>query len=157
MPNLREVIEEWRGRLDSAVAANKKLRDEMTAIIARPEVAAMTTARATRAIIETKRIDGRPAHRLAGSPEGAWKIARSEIDAMLDRVQAETGAKRSEILCAADIDSARASRCRHGTQPLLDQWVLRLSDFSGIPAAELRQVACIEPAIYPHLRARRVP
>jgi hypothetical protein len=117
----------------------------------------MTTApsRATRAIIETKRIDGKPAHRLEGSAEGAWNISRSEIDAMLDRVQAETGAKLYDILIAVGIDSSSITRSRAGKIGLPDRWLLGLSDFSGIPVAELRLVACVEPAVYPDLRARR--
>lgn len=112
---------------------------------------------ATRAIIETKRIDGKPAHRLEGTPPGVWIVSKSEIDAMLDRVQTETGAKRSEILYDVGIDSSSASRCRAGKLQFQELWVLVLSDYSGIPVSELRQVACMEPATYPHHKARRVP
>jgi hypothetical protein len=117
----------------------------------------MTTApsHATRAIIETKRIDGKPAHRVEGNPPDCWTVADSEIDAMLDRVKLQTGARLGDILCAVGIDSASISRCRAGKIGLPDRWLLGLSDFSGIPVAELRQVACVEPAVYPDLRARR--
>lgn len=109
----------------------------------------------TAAIVETKRIDGKPAHRLVGWPEGTWHVSASEIDAMLDRVKQELGVKRITVLEAIGADSASISRCRAGKLKVQERWVLGLSDFSGIPVAELRQVACMEPATYPHLRARR--
>jgi hypothetical protein len=117
----------------------------------------MTTApsHATRAIIETKRIDGKPAHRLEGSAEGAWIVAKSEIDAILSRVQAETGAKRGEILDATNIQQACVSRCRHGKYGVPDHWLQRLAEYSGVPVAELRRVACMEPVVQPHFKARR--
>lgn len=107
------------------------------------------------AIIEAKRIDGRPAHRLEGSPEGAWIVAKTEIDAMLSRVEEQLGISRNMIYAATGMSAEAVTRCRQGQRPLADQWILRLSDLSGIPISELRQVACIEPATLPHHRARR--
>lgn len=110
-----------------------------------------------KAIIETKRINGKPAHRLAGSPEGAWLVEESEIDAMLNRVQRELNIRAMAIYEATGIPNESVSRCRRGRMPISDKWILRLSDFSGIPVAELRQVACIEPTVHPHGNARKAP
>lgn len=105
-------------------------------------------------ILEAKLIDGKPAHRLEGSPEGAWLIADTPIDAMLRRVAAQLKCSYTAIYEATGLRAESVSRCRSGKQPLADGWTLRLSDYSGIPVAELRQVACIEPEVYPHPKAR---
>lgn len=106
-------------------------------------------------IIETKRIDGKPAHRVEGSPQGAWIVANTEIDAMLSRVQQELGVSRTTVLHAIGADPATISKCRAHETPVYERWILRLSDLSGIPVAELRQVACMEPVTQPHPKARR--
>lgn len=105
-------------------------------------------------ILEAKLIDGKPAHRLEGALLGIWVIANTPIDAILRRVAAQLGNTIGEIRDAAGIPGASASRCRKGQMPIVDGWLLRLSDYSGIPVSELRQVACIEPSTRPHPNAR---
>lgn len=107
------------------------------------------------AIAEVTLIDGQPAHRLEGTPEGAWRLSKSRIDAMFDRVRFELGVTKQVIHDATGIDPASVTRSRQGVYGLPDHWVIRLSEFSGIPVAELRQVACMEPSVQPHHRARR--
>lgn len=107
-------------------------------------------------VIEAKRIDGKPAHRVQGMPQGAWLIAKSPIDAMLCRVEAQCGCTRTEICESLGIHAASITRCRQGVEPLRDEWILRMHDFSGIPVAELRQVACVAPVTRPYVKARRV-
>lgn len=119
----------------------------------KPRVAAYNPAGP---IIEAKRIDGKPAHRVEGSPLGAWIVANTEIDAMLNRVIAQLNCSRTAIYDATGMHAGSVTRCRQGAYILEDQWVLRLGDFSGIPVAELRQVACMEPVTQPHPKARRV-
>lgn len=131
--------------------------------MAHPEDANMSTCPRcngtilTSVIIEAKIIDGKPAHRVEGAPPGCWTFADTAIDAMLNRVMLQLNCSRTAIYDATSITGESVSRCRHGTQPLLDRWILNLSDYSGIPVAELRQVACIEPVVYPHPKARRPP
>lgn len=98
-------------------------------------------------IIESKRIDGKPACRLEGQPAGAWLVANSDIDAMLDHIKRALGVGVMEILRAIGLDASAVTRCRQGKQPLADQWVLRLSDYSGIPVSDLRRVACVSPSV----------
>lgn len=106
-------------------------------------------------ITEIKRIDGKPAVRFEHTPAGAWKVARSEIDAILEHVHREIPKlQRGVLLAAVNIHNASVSRCRHGSEPIQDSWLLRLQDFSGIPVSELRYVACMEPAPA-HEHARR--
>lgn len=107
------------------------------------------------AVVEAKLIDGKPAHRVEGAPAGAWQMSNTPIDAMLRHVQAQTDCSFTAIYEATGMNCASVTRCRQGLQPLSDQWTLRLHDFSGIPVAELRQVACIRPVTDPHLKARR--
>ena len=107
------------------------------------------------AIAEARRIDGQPAHRLIGSPAGAWITAKSPIDAILDRVQGQLGVNRSTVMCAVGMHHGSLSRCRHGELPMPDEWLLRLHLLSAIPVAELLKVGCIEHEIWPHIRARR--
>lgn len=106
------------------------------------------------AITEAKRIDGKPAHRLEGSPAGAWVVEDTEIDAILNRVRKELGVTRTAIYNATGLHAESVSRCRKGQYRIVEEWILRLSDYSGIPVSELRQVACIEPRIHPHAKAR---
>jgi hypothetical protein len=107
------------------------------------------------AIIEAKLINGKPARRMEGSPEGAWLISETPIDAILDHVTHELGIRRMELYVAINVEPASISRCRAGTSPIQDQWLLRLQLFSGIPVAELLRVACIEHSTFPHRFARR--
>ncbi len=105
-------------------------------------------------VIETKRIDGKPALRFEGSAAGAWRVAKSEIDAMLDHVKRELRVRRQMIYDAIGASDSSISRCRTGEMPVQEQWILRLSDYSGIPVDELRRVACIESPVRPHRNAR---
>jgi hypothetical protein len=126
----------------------------LASTIPQSRLAGRRAALRTAPIIETKRIDGKPAHRVEGSPEGAWRIAESDIDAILDRVMLELGVSITYLLAAIDVDSASISRCRHGTLPLQDKWLTRLHLLSGIPVAELIRVACYEHPVFPHAKAR---
>lgn len=107
-------------------------------------------------ITEIKLIDGKPAIRFENTPQGAWVVAESEIDAILAHIQREIpNLTRGAMLVAIGVDTASISRCRNGRMPVLESWLLRMQEFSGIPVAELRRVACIEPTIQAHEWARR--
>lgn len=107
------------------------------------------------AIIDVKRIDGKPALRYDGTPVGAWIVAATDIDAMLNHVKHELQIPQMVLYAEVELDPASVSRCRAGHLPIQEHWILRLSDYSGIPPAELRRVACIEPVTRPHANARR--
>lgn len=108
-------------------------------------------------IAEVKRIDGKPAVRFARDPVGVWKVFKSEIDAMLSHVQRELhGITRTELLYGGiGVGWEEITYCRQGRYQVLEKWILRLQDYSGIPASELRAVACIESEIVPHFKARK--
>jgi hypothetical protein len=105
-------------------------------------------------IIEAKRIDGKPAYRVEGTPEGAWRVAASDIDAIINHVTRELGIKSGALLLAIGIDPSSISRCRKGGMPIQETWLLRLHQFSGVPVAEMLRVACVEQSVWPHRNAR---
>jgi hypothetical protein len=107
-------------------------------------------------VAEVKRIDGKPAVRLAHMLAGTWLTAKTEIDAIIQHVLRELpGLTRTELYEAVDIPWASVTLVRQGVQPIQDGWLLRLQDYSGIPIEELRMVGCIGPSVPPHNKARR--
>lgn len=108
-----------------------------------------------KAIIESKLIDGKPAHRFEDSPEGAWHVADSSIDAIIDHVMSDLGVKRIEVYNAMGATYPSISRCRTGDLAIQDKWILRLHQFTNIPVAELLRVACVQRTVSPHSNARR--
>ncbi|MDQ1924577.1 hypothetical protein [Massilia pseudoviolaceinigra] len=107
------------------------------------------------AVVECKQIDGKPAYRLEGWPAGTWQTSRSPFDAMIDLIGRTLNVQRTTIYTAIGVDASSATRCRQGHREIQDGWLLRMSDYSGIPVSELRRVAGIGPTIQPHPKARK--
>ncbi len=102
--------------------------------------------------------DGRVLVRLVGAVRGVWLTYDSGIDSLLAHIARELcisgrGAK-TVVIASLCIDHAAISRCRHGPQQIQEHWLLRAHEFTGIPIAELRQVAGIGAGIPPHKNAR---
>jgi len=87
-------------------------------------------------------------------PLDAKKVCASPMDAVLEVVMKELNIdKMVTLLTAMGIDHASVSRCRHRTQPIQHQWLLRLAIYSGIPYKDLCYVADEEVQYWPHPNA----
>jgi len=85
---------------------------------------------------------------------GTWLWTSGPVDSMLAHVRRELGVGNLEILKAINVASSSVSRARSGHYDIQIEWLVKLSDLSGIPFDELRWVAGLGHMAEPHERAR---
>lgn len=109
-------------------------------------------------VAEVRIVDGRPQHRLAGAPHGAWTEYESAVDALVGHVVREmrmpTYGAKGAVLGAVGIPASNASRARAGLIDIPIDWVFRLHDYTGIPVEELRWIAGLPQERNRHKNAR---
>jgi hypothetical protein len=103
-------------------------------------------------------VDGQVLVRLVGTPRGTWLTYRSPIDSLVAHLSRELmlhgQGSKTVIIASLCIDHAAISRCRSGQQPVREAWLLRMHEYSGIPVAELRQVAGLGAGVERHKLSR---
>ena len=85
---------------------------------------------------------------------GVWLWQPTSIDSILAHVERELGVGRMEVYGLARMSEVSVSRVRLGKQPLQYEWLVRLSDLSGIPVDELVWVGNLRPTVRPHPHSR---
>jgi hypothetical protein len=107
-------------------------------------------------------VENKIQYRMPTFPIGVWTMPMAPIDAALDHILREfglpcTARNRSKTFGELGFPSASICRIRKPSPvfTLPESWLLRMQDYSGIPATELRKVACLDFEIAPHPKARR--
>lgn len=109
-----------------------------------------------RKVLESKMVGVEVQLRFEGDVEDAWVMFPSRVDALLDHLQRELAiTKRGYLVLMLHITPSSISRCRSGYLEVSAEWLVKMSDYAGIPIEELRLVACLGPVIPPHQHARK--
>ncbi len=81
--------------------------------------------------------------------DGTFRFYSSSSDAVFSYVEEQLGipkkhGRRKQTLDVLGMDYSHISRARNDDKPVKSIWLLKLHEWSGIPAAELRMAANME-------------
>lgn len=123
-------------------------------------MAAVPTVRHNQVEAVKALVDGQVLVRLTTTPRGTWMTYQSAIDSLIAHIKRElllhARGSSGVVVDSLMIDHAAVSRCRTGVQKIPESWLLRMHEYSGIPVAELRQVAGLGAGVERHKLSRPV-
>jgi len=87
-------------------------------------------------------------YRDASMKPGEWKPLPSAIDRLINHLMIVTGHVKSEtLLKELEIHAGSVSRVRNGKENLPLEWLVRMSDYSGLSLKDLYDIGGIKPTM----------
>jgi hypothetical protein len=80
--------------------------------------------------------------------ENQWLPIPHPVDRLINHIQLLTKAPQQlQMLRNMHVDTATASRIRQNKFPIPPEWLVKMSDYTGLSIAELRAIAGLGPIV----------